>query len=121
MANKRIKKLEQAQQATGKLENKGEVFDYIRAKEFPYKETTLADYRKKLDAMNFSDLQKHAIEVASVIPNIERHRLVDRLEKQFLTKLANYQFKFQQNALPNTGGVTEQAAQSIQQILSRGR
>jgi hypothetical protein len=74
-------------QINGALEGISPMLDTLRKREFPYSVDTLPEYRKNLDKMNLSDLQRHAIEVAHILPNItERSRLVDKLEREFLRR-----------------------------------
>lgn len=58
---------------------------------FPYKEKTLEDYRAALDKMNLADLQRHAVEIANIIPTaVSRSQLVNKLESEYLHKRAAY-------------------------------
>lgn len=108
------KKLNEKEQANGALEGKS-VYDIIGKKTFPYEEKTLDEYRKKLDAMNLSDLQNHAVLVAGIIPNVDkRDRLIDKLEREYLKKQTAY------IGFPVQGQVPP-GSEDIMKILSRGR
>ncbi len=102
----------------GVLDTPNSVFNYLRKKEFPYAEATFHDYQKKLQALNLADLQRHAIEVANIIPNtMERGRLVKRLEDEYLQKHGKYMVAFTQKSI-GTSEVSPEAAQNIQNLLN---
>ncbi len=110
------KKLKAKEQVNGALTGKS-IYELMGKKIFPYDEHNLEDYRKKLDAMDFADLQRHAVQVANILPNVDkRDRLIDKLEREFLRKL--YQFA---GSPPPQGISTEKASPEIMKILARGR
>lgn len=92
------------------------VYDIIGKKTFPYSEKTSDEYLKHLESMNFSDLQRHAVEVANLLPNIDkRERLVNKLLEIYLKK----QTQFLNVKIPDT--MTEAQKASSLEILKRGR
>lgn len=108
------KKVTEKIQAHGALEGKS-IYELMGSKVFPYEETTIEAYRKKLDKMDFADLQRHAVQVANILPNVDkRDRLIDKLEREFLKKLYAYVGHPKQ-------GITEPGSDEIMRILSRGR
>jgi len=109
-----------ATQVNGNLESPIQLNEFLKKREFPYKETSVAAYLKSLESMNISDLQRHAIEVAQILPNItDRSRLVRKLEEAYLKKQGKLlDFSRVGNGQSN---VTPEAAESIRQIMSRGR
>lgn len=126
MPKKRIEKLQDKKVATGEVpataaDTQSTVFDYLRKKEMPYEEKTMEEYQKKIQSLSYSQLQRHAIEVANVIPNIERHRLIDRLEREYAKRSANFEYKYNTASLPKTNNMDEARAQNIIKILNGGR
>lgn len=110
--------LNKGQQINGAVESKDSIFTFINKKMFPYSVKTLKEYQDQLEKMNLSDLQRHAIEIAHILPNItDRNRLVKKLENEFLQKLSAYNLTFV-NTLPQTGLTTEQS-QNIRDVLDR--
>lgn len=108
------KKINEKLQAHGALEGKS-IYELMGGKVFPYEENTLEEYRKRLDKMDFADLQRHAVQVANILPNVDkRDRLVDKLEREFLKKLYAYVGHPQQ-------GITPPGSEEIMKILSRGK
>ena len=108
-----------ATQVNGNLDSPIQINDFLKKREFPYKETSVAAYLKSLESMNISDLQRHAIEVAQILPNItERSRLVRKLEETYLKKQGKLLDFSRANGQSN---VTPEAAESIRAIMSRGR
>lgn len=112
--------LSTASQVNGNLESPSKLNDFLKKREFPYQQESVAAYLKSLESMNISDLQRHAIEVAHILPNVtDRSRLVRKLEEEYLRK----QGKTLDYARGSTGliQVTDEAAESIKKIMSRGR
>lgn len=106
-------------QINGAIEATPSVFDELRKREFPYSAKTLDEYKAQLNKMNLSDLQRHAIEVAHILPNItDRNRLVTKLENEYLQKQASYAIKFSKSAIPHSN-VTPEQAENIRKILNR--
>lgn len=93
------------------------VYDIIGQRMGGVKYQSLEEYKTYLNTLNLSELQKHAIETANVIPVDDRRRLVDRLEKEFLTAQNKYV-----NYRPNQASAIPQENQdNIKRILnSRG-
>jgi len=80
---KKIKNIKQTQQVNGAVTG-ASIYDIIGKKTFPYNEKTLEEYLAKLKTMDWSDLQKHAVEVANILPNVDRRdRLINKLEQGF--------------------------------------
>lgn len=109
------KKISDKQQAHGQLSSNTSIYDIMGKKTFPYEEKTIEDYRKRLDSLDFADLQRHAVQVANILPNVDkRHVLIDKLEREYLKKLYAYV------GHPHMGGVKE-GSPEIMKILSKGR
>lgn len=89
--------------------------DIIGRNWFPYKEKTEAEYQSNLEKMNFSDLQRHAIEIGNIIPNTDRKiLLIEKLVRIYLKK--KYQFVGQEMRQK-----VEEAPQKILDILKKGK
>jgi hypothetical protein len=108
-----------ASQINGALEDKSGVFDYMKKKEFPYQEQTLAEYRAKLNSLNISDLQRHAIEIANILPNItDRSRLADKLEREYLRRQGLFMIRYSSTSIPSSG-LTAKQEDAIKKIINR--
>jgi hypothetical protein len=108
------KKLKEKSQVNGALEGKS-VFELMGKKAFPYDQTTLETYHSFLEEMDFADLQRHAVQIANILPNVDkRDRLVDKLEREFIKKLYAYV------GYP-VQGLTPEPSSDIAKILSRGK
>lgn len=108
------KNLKQKAQVNGALEGKS-VFELMGKKVFPYEQITIESYHQYLEEMDFADLQRHAVQVANILPNVDkRDRLVDKLEREFLKKLYAYV------GYP-VQGITPEPSSDIAKILSRGK
>lgn len=109
------KKITNKEQAHGQLSSNSSIYDLMGKKTFPYEDTTIEDYRKRLDSLDFADLQRHAVQVANILPNVDkRHLLIDKLEREFLKKLYAYVGHPHQ-------GVSKDSSPEIMRILSKGR
>ncbi len=109
------KKLDEKSQTHGALEGRS-VYELMGKKVFPYEEKTLEEYQKKIQAMDWTDLQRHAVAVANILPNVDkRHQLIDKLEREYLKKTYAYIGHPQQGMNPL------QASPEIMKILSKGR
>lgn len=115
-ANKNID-LTKGQQINGALESSSSVFDHLKNRNFPYSVKTLIEYQAQLQKMNLSDLQRHAIEIAHILPNItERTRLVKKLEDEFLSKLSVYSTKYEAKS---SSSLTKEQEANILKVLNR--
>lgn len=111
--------LEKGTQINGAVETQNNVFKYLKNRDFPYKVNTLAEYKIQLEKMNLSDLQRHAVEVAHILPNVtDRNRLVQKLENEFLHKQADQMTRYNPAALP-TSNITSEQAENIRKVLNR--
>lgn len=109
------KKFDESNQAHGALEGKS-IYELMGKKVFPYEEKTIEEYRKKLNAMDFVDLQRHAVQVANILPNVDkRNQLIDKLEREYLKK--SYAFI----GHPAQGQNPMDGPDDIMRILSKGR
>jgi len=111
----------QGKQVNGAMEGETSIMDVLRKRNYPYKDLSLAEYTKTLSRMNLSDLQRHAIEVAQILPNItDRSRLVDKLEREFLRRHASFTTSC---AAMNTNisNLTPEREAAIKEVLSRHR
>jgi hypothetical protein len=69
------------------IDDHDNLYSFMGKKTSAYKETDLESYSVSLKEMNLVDLQKHAIEVANIIPSsMNRNTLIEKLEKEFLRK-----------------------------------
>lgn len=111
----RHKKLQDKQLVHGALPEVRCIDDILGRKWFNYKESTDAEYRSNLEKMNFSDLQRHAIEVGNIIPNVDRREmLISKLVKIYLER----KFKFVGVGGPQK---VETAPEEVLDILRRGK
>ena len=76
-----------ARQVSAVIDNSSTLFQYVNNRDFPYQEKTFAEYQKKIQKFNLAELQRHAVEVAHILPNVtERNRLTKKLEDEYLIK-----------------------------------
>jgi hypothetical protein len=115
------KKINKKNVAIGAIEpNESEsVYAFMGRNTFPYKQNDVNEYRLSLVDMTFSDLQRHAIEIAGIIPNTnKREQLIDKLEREFLRK----KFQFVNRTVAQTAStLSDIEEKSIKDLLSRGR
>lgn len=117
----RKKSIKESKQAHGALEIEiGEsLYDFMGLKTSPYKESDAKAYRAKLDEMSLSDLQRHAIEVANIVPqSTSRSNLIDKLEREFLKK--QNQFVNKKKTSGNIS-LSEKDELDLKDLLSRGK
>lgn len=109
------KKIEAKEQVNGAATPAKSIYDIIGKKTFPYEEKTLEEYQKKLKDMDWTTMQKHAVEVANILPNIDkRDRLIAKLEEAYLKKFYAFLGHDKQKKEP-------EASAEIMRILSRGK
>jgi hypothetical protein len=97
------------------MESPASIAEMLGERAFPYRELTLDDYRKNLDSMSLSELQKHAIEIAQILPNVSnRSIMVDKLERAYLQKQALLSPKIPKNAILN-----EAQKEEMNKLLNR--
>lgn len=109
-----------AAQVTGQVvpEKAVDMYSYMRDRNFPYKEKEFKDYQKALASMTFSTLQKHALEIANIVPNIlDPRKLIKKLEEIYLQKQGKYLIAYRNSTAASTG-LTGDAAKSAQAILN---
>jgi hypothetical protein len=119
--SKEKRDLSKSKQVHGALETKQEesLYSFMGINTFPYREKTAQEYRATLDQLTLNDLQRHAVEIANIIPNtMSRHNLIDKLEREFLKK----QNAFVDHKKPDTAvKLNKKQEQDIRDLLSRGR
>ena len=119
MKAKNITKKQVSTGATAVTMPEDSVYALMGKNMFPYKEKTVEDYRASLLDLNFSDLQRHAIEIANIIPNTnKREQLIDKLEREYLHKQFQFVNRSNQNKFDKMSDAEEK---SINTLLSRGR
>jgi hypothetical protein len=117
MARKKITaaSLKETPQTNGALTPPRSIYEIIGKDTFPYAEKTLQEYQKKLEKLDFADLQTHAVAVANILPNIDkRERLIDKLEREYLKR--QFAFVGSEGHYQNPATTPE-----ITEILRRGR
>jgi hypothetical protein len=118
---KQKRDLNQSKQVHGALETKQEesLYSFMGLNTFPYREKTPQEYRVMLDQLTLNDLQRHAVEIANIIPNtMSRHNLIDKLEREFLKK----QNAFVDRKKPDNSVIlNKKQEQDVKDLLSRGR
>jgi protein-disulfide isomerase len=117
MGRKKITKesLKETPQTNAAMVAPRSIYEIIGKDTFPYEEKTFEDYQKKLEKLDFADLQSHAIAVANILPNIDkRERLIDKLEREYLKK--QFAFVGSEGHYQNP-----QTTPEISALLKRGR
>ena len=90
------------------------IYEILGMKSNSYTQTSFADYQQYLDSLNLAEMQRHAVEVANIIPIDDRRRLTDRLEKEYLR--INARFAPQSS---NQIVIPEENKKNIENILRR--
>ena len=90
------------------------IYEILGMKSNAYTQTSFADYQQYLDSLNLAEMQRHAVEVANIIPIDDRRRLTDRLEKEYLR--INARFAPQSS---NQIVIPEENKKNIENILRR--
>ncbi len=75
--------------ADGRKQEPLSIYDVLGMKATPYGTTDEPEYRKKINSMNLSDLQSHAMELG-LKPSNDRRFLEERLVKQFKVSRSSY-------------------------------
>lgn len=97
------------------IESPASIAEMLGERAFPYRELTLDDYRKTLDKMSLSELQKHAIEIAQILPNVtNRSIMIDKLERAYLQKQALLSPK-----IPKNSALNESQKEEMNKLLNR--
>ena len=105
--------------ATEVLKPEDSVYGLMGKSIFPYTQKTVDEYRLSLVDMNFADLQRHAIEIANIVPNTnKREQLIDKLEREYLRKQFQFVNRTTTSDLPI---LSDKEEKSIKELLSRGR
>lgn len=108
-------KLESKQVAHGALPSTQSVYGYMGLNQFPYAEKTLDEYKAKLEKMDLADMQRHAVSVANILPNVDRRNiLTDKLVTAYLRKQSQFIQDPQRYVEPD-------ASEAIKKLLARGR
>lgn len=103
-------------QAHGASNAPKSVYDIIGYKAHSYKTMDLNVYKQQLQAMNFADLQEHALD-NEIVPIDDRDALTERLVKEFLKKTSQYAAAGAQK----TAQMSDADRKAALDILSRGR
>ena len=90
--------------------------DILGRRYFMYKERDEKEYQKNLEKLNLAELQRHAIEVANIIPSADkRDTLINKLVKVYLERKYRYVAQNKPLVAPPV------ASEEILAILARGR
>jgi hypothetical protein len=92
------------------------VYDIIGYKAHSYKTLDVEVYKEQIRAMNFADLQEHALD-NEIVPIDDREALTERLVKEFMKKTSPYAAAAQKRQAPMSLSDKKKA----EDILSRGR
>jgi hypothetical protein len=103
-------------QAHGATDTPKSVYDIIGYKSHSYSTMDVDVYRKQINAMNFADLQEHALN-NDIIPIENREVLMNRLVTEFLKKTSPYAAAAVKKAAP----MSEEDRKKALDILSGGR
>ena len=104
--------------ANGKIETGNSIFEFMYKKEFPYEQKTIEEYRASLDKMALGDLHAHAVQTARIVPNVDRNKLIRRLEDEYLKRQTSYLLKYLPESQPQTN-LSPEAEKSVLDILNR--
>lgn len=113
---KKNKKVITPNQTTGAAEGPKSVYDIIGYKTHAYKTTNVEEYKKQISAMNFADLQEHALD-NGIVPVDNRERLNTLLVNEFLKKTGFITASGKAQGTP----MSAKDKKTAEDILSRGR
>ncbi len=103
-------------QSNGAAESPKSVYDIIGYKAHSYNTMDVEVYKKQLLAMNFADLQEHALD-NGIVPHDNVERLTNVLVTEFLKKTGLFAAATHKQATP----MTAKDKKTAEDILSRGR
>ncbi len=101
-------------QTNGAIQTKSSIYEILGMKSTNYRQETFAEYQTYLDSLNLAEMQRHAVEVANIIPIDDRRRLVDRLEKEYLRLNARFAPPTQAQII-----IPEENKRNIEKILNQ--
>jgi len=101
-------------QTNGAVQSKSSIYEILGMKSTNYRQETFAEYQAYLDTLNLAEMQRHAVEVANIIPIDDRRRLVDRLEKEYLRLNARFAPSTQSQVI-----IPEENKRNIEKILNQ--
>ena len=121
VVEKPFKSLASKQVANGELPTNSKsaptcLDDILGRRYFMYKERDEKEYQKNLEKLNLAELQRHAIEIANIIPSADkRDTLINKLVKVYLERKYRYVAQNKPLTAPPV------ASEEVNLIMARGR